>query len=175
MAAALLVMSTMYVGAAYLIDHTPLRDFFTARDDSALSVPDGQQRPDIYGEILDDSFSAVGNRAEAATEADKSGTEENAVQERTQFLRGKYGEIVMDNEMFSIEMLEMTCAGRELTASYILTRKTDGNLTVHVSIDNDYMGQWKDGLAGEEYDSSRSLLRSGFGDSFRWNKLPEGC
>ena len=174
-AAAVMIMSTMYVGAGYLIDHTPLRDFFTARDDSALPVPQGQQRPDIYGEILDDSFSTAENRTEAGTEADGSGTEENAAQERTQFPRGKYGEIVMDNEIFSIEMLETTCAGREITASYILTRKTDGNLTVHVSIDNDYEGQWKDGLAGKEYDTSRSLIRSGFGDSFRWNKLPEDC
>lgn len=174
-AAAVLLMSTMYVGAVYLIDHTPLRDIFTARDDSALPVPEDQQRPDIYGEILDDRFSAGGNRAQAETEAGGRGTKENTVQERTQFPQGKYGEIVMDNEMFSIEMLEMTCAGREITASYILTRKTDGNLTVHVSIDNDYLGKWKDGLAGEDYDTSRSLMRSGFGDYFPWNKLPEGC
>lgn len=46
---------------------------------------------------------------------------------------------------------------------------------MHVSIDNDYLGQWKDGLAGEEYDVDKTLLRSGFGDKFQWNKLPEGC
>ena len=170
-AAALLVMSTMYVGAGYLIDHTPLRDIFTARNDSALSVPEAQQRPDIYGEILDDGFSSMESQAETGTQAGESGAEETGAQAP----RGKYGEIVMDNELFSIEMLEMTCAGRELTASYILTKKTDQLQSVHVSIDNDYMGQWRDGLAGEEYDTSRSLMRSGFGDTFPWNKLPEGC
>ena len=41
-AAALLVMSTMYVGAGYLMDHTPLRDIFATRDDSALPVPQAQ-------------------------------------------------------------------------------------------------------------------------------------
>lgn len=179
MAAALLVMSTMYVGAGYLIDHTPLRDIFTAGDDSALPVPEAQQRPDIYGEILDDSFSSAENRTdagiEAGTEADGGSAEENTAKGRTQSSWGKYGEIVIDNELFSIELLETTCAGRELTASYILTRKTEGYLTVNVSIDNDYLGQWKDGLAGEDYDISRCLLRGGFGDFFPWNKLPEGC
>ena len=174
-AAALLVMSTMYVGAAYLIDHTPLRDIFTARDDSALPVPEAQQRPDIYGEILDDGFVSGENQAEAGTQAGESGAVETPAQEESQAPRGKYGEIVMDNELFSIEILEVTCAGRELTASYILTKKTDQLQSVHVSIDNDYMGQWRDGLAGEEYDTSRSLMRSGFGDTFPRNKLPEGC
>lgn len=176
-AAALLIMSTMYVGAGYLIDHTPLRDIFAARDDSALPVPEGQQRPDIYGDILDDSFSAAGNPAGAVTETGtEAGTEagNNAQGENTTY-RGKYGEIVMDNELFSLEMLETTCAGRELTASYILTKKTDQYLTVQVSIDNDYQGRWRDGLEGESYDSDRTLMQSGFGDTFQWNKLPEGC
>ena len=172
-AAALLIMSTMYVGAGYLIDHTPLRDIFATRDDSALPVPEGQQRPDIYGDILDDSFFAAGNQAGAGTE---TGTEAgNEVPGENTAPRGKYGEIVMDNELFSLEMLETTCAGRELTASYILTRKTDQHLTVQVSIDNDYLGRWKDGLEGGDYDTDRTLMRSGFGDTFQWNKLPESC
>lgn len=187
-AAVLLVMSTMYVGAGYLIDHTPLRDIFTVRDDSALPVPEAQQRPDIYGEILDSSYLSAGSQAEAGTgdgaetEAGAEtgtgaeiGTEAGTVSGETAAPRGKYGEIVMDNELFTIEMLEMTCAGRELTASYILTRKAEGYLTVQISIDNDYLGQWKDGLAGETYDTSKTLIRSSFGDTFRWNKLPEGC
>ncbi|HBA51070.1 MAG TPA: hypothetical protein DCZ91_25375 [Lachnospiraceae bacterium] len=181
--AVLLIMSTMYVGAGFLIDHTPLRDIFISRDDSALPVPEAQRRPDIYGEILDASYSSAGNQAEAGMETGievkaeaGAGTEAKAGTETGEAAvhRGKYGEIVMDNELFSIEMLEMTCAGRELTASYILTRKTDQCLTVQVSIDNDYLGQWKDGLAGEEYDTSRTLTRSSFGDTFRWN-MPADC
>lgn len=177
-AAVLLVMSTMYAGAGYLIDHTPLRDIFTARDDSALPVPEAQQRPDIYGEILDSSYLSAGSQAEAGTgdgAETEAGAETGTVSGETAAPRGKYGEIVMDNELFTIEMLEMTCAGRELTASYILTRKAEGCLTVQISIDNDYLGQWKDGLAGETYDTSKTLIRSSFGDTFRWNKLPEGC
>ena len=173
-AAALFVMSTMYVGAGYLMDHTPLRDIFTTRDDSALPVPQAQQRPDIYGEILDTSYSAPEKPAEAgetpqgAADGDEGSAEAAAP-------RGRYGEIVMDNEMFSIELLETTCAGREMTASYILTKKTDQYLTVNVSIDNDYLGQWKEGLAGEDIDSDKMLTKSGFGDTFQWNNLPEGC
>lgn len=172
-AATLFVMSTMYVGAEYLIDHTPLRDIFANRDDSALPVPQAQQRPDIYGKILDDSFSAPEAQTETGEEPQQAADGDEAGAEAVP--RGRYGEIVMDNELFSIELLETTCAGREMTASYILTKKTDWDLTVHVSIDNEYLGQWKDGLAGEEYDTSRSLMASGFGDTFRWNQLPEGC
>lgn len=173
-AAALLVMSTMYVGAGYLMDHTPLRDIFATRDDSALPVPQAQQRPDIYGEILDASYSVPENPAEAGetSQGAADGAEGSA---EAAAPRGRYGEIVMDNELFSIELLETTCAGREMTASYILTKKTDQYLTVNVSIDNDYLGQWKEGLAGEDIDSDRMLTKSGFGDTFRWNNLPEGC
>lgn len=172
-AAALLVMSTMYVGAGYLMDHTPLRDIFATRDDSALPVPQAQQRPDIYGEILDASFSA--SEAQTETGEEPQGAADGAEASAETVPRGRYGEIVMDNELFSIELLETTCAGREMTASYILTKKTDQYLTVNVSIDNDYLGQWKEGLAGEDIDSDRMLMKSGFGDTFRWNNLPEGC
>ena len=172
-AAALLVMSTMYVGAGYLMDHTPLRDIFATRDDSALPVPQAQQRPDIYGEILDASFSA--SEAQTETGEEPQGAADGAEASAETVPRGRYGEIVMDNELFSIELLETTCAGREMTASYILTKKTDQYLTVNVSIDNDYLGQWKEGLAGEDIDSDRMLTKSGFGDTFRWNNLPEGC
>lgn len=172
-AAALLVMSTMYVGAGYLMDHTPLRDIFATRDDSALPVPQAQQRPDIYGEILDASFSA--SEAQTETGEEPQGAADGAEASAETVPRGRYGEIVMDNEMFSIELLETTCAGREMTASYILTKKTDQYLTVKVSIDNDYLDQWKEGLAGEDIDSDRMLMKSGFGDTFRWNNLPEGC
>lgn len=172
-AAALLVMSTMYVGAGYLMDHTPLRDIFATRDDSALSVPQAQQRPDIYGEILDASFSA--SEAQTETGEEPQGAADGAEASAETVPRGRYGEIVMDNELFSIELLETTCAGREMTASYILTKKTDQYLTVNVSIDNDYLGQWKEGLAGEDIDLDRMLMKSGFGDTFRWNNLPEGC
>ena len=172
-AAALLVMSTMYVGAGYLMDHTPLRDIFATRDDSALPVPQAQQRPDIYGEILDASFSA--SEAQTETGEEPQGAADGAEASAETVPRGRYGEIVMDNELFSIELLETTCAGREMTASYILTKKTDQYLTVNVSIDNNYLGQWKEGLAGEDIDSDRMLTKSGFGDTFRWNNLPEGC
>ncbi len=172
-AAALLVMSTMYVGAGYLMDHTPLRDIFATRDDSALPVPQAQQRPDIYGEILDASFSA--SEAQTETGEEPQGAADGAEASAETVPRGRYGEIVMDNELFSIELLETTCAGREMTASYILTKKTDQYLTVNVSIDNNYLGQWKEGLAGEDIDSDRMLMKSGFGDTFRWNNLPEGC
>ena len=172
-AAALLVMSTMYVGAGYLMDHTPLRDIFATRDDSALPVPQAQQRPDIYGEILDASFSA--SEAQTETGEEPQGAADGAEASAETVPRGRYGEIIMDNELFSIELLETTCAGREMTASYILTKKTDQYLTVNVSIDNDYLGQWKEGLAGEDIDSDRMLMKSGFGDTFRWNNLPEGC
>ena len=172
-AAALLVMSTMYVGAGYLMDHTPLRDIFTTRDDSALPVPQAQQRPDIYGEILDASFSA--SEAQTETGEEPQGAADGAEASAETVPRGRYGEIVMDNELFSIELLETTCAGREMTASYILTKKTDQYLTVNVSIDNNYLGQWKEGLAGEDIDSDSMLMKSGFGDTFRWNNLPEGC
>lgn len=172
-AAALLVMSTMYVGAGYLMDHTPLRDIFATRDDSALPVPQAQQRPDIYGEILDASFSA--SEAQTETGEEPQGAADGAEASAETVPWGRYGEIVMDNELFSIELLETTCAGREMTASYILTKKTDQYLTVNVSIDNNYLGQWKEGLAGEDIDSDRMLMKSGFGDTFRWNNLPEGC
>ena len=172
-AAALFVMSTMYVGAGYLMDHTPLRDIFTTRDDSALPVPQAQQRPDIYGEILDASFSA--SEAQTETGEEPQGAADGAEASAETVPRGRYGEIVMDNELFSIELLETTCAGREMTASYILTKKTDQYLTVNVSIDNDYLGQWKEGLAGEDIDSDKMLTKSGFGDTFQWNNLPEGC
>ena len=172
-AAALLVMSTMYVGAGYLMDHTPLRDIFATRDDSALPVPQAQQRPDIYGEILDASFSA--SEAQTETGEEPQGAADGAEASAETVPWGRYGEIVMDNELFSIELLETTCAGREMTASYILTKKTDQYLTVNVSIDNNYLGQWKEGLAGEDIDSDRMLTKSGFGDTFRWNNLPEGC
>ena len=172
-AAALLVMSTMYVGAGYLMDHTPLRDIFATRDDSALPVPQAQQRPDIYGEILDASYSVPENPAEAGETSQGAADGAEASAETVPW--GRYGEIVMDNELFSIELLETTCAGREMTASYILTKKTDQYLTVNVSIDNNYLGQWKEGLAGEDIDSDRMLMKSGFGDTFRWNNLPEGC
>lgn len=166
-------MSTMYVGAGYLMDHTPLRDIFATRDDSALPVPQAQQRPDIYGEILDASFSA--SEAQTETGEEPQGAADGAEASAETVPWGRYGEIVMDNELFSIELLETTCAGREMTASYILTKKTDQYLTVNVSIDNNYLGQWKEGLAGEDIDSDRMLMKSGFGDTFRWNNLPEGC
>lgn len=166
-AAALLVMSTMYVGAGYLIRHTPLRDIFTAKDDFAIPVPEAQQRTDIYGEILDSHVSDRESQEKTDTDGSTSG--------EATANSGKYGEIIIDNELFSIELLETTCAGRELTASYILTKKTDQILTVNVSIDNDYTGQWRDGLAGEEYNTEKTLMDRGFGDSFRWNQLPEGC
>lgn len=166
-AAAILVMSTMYVGAGYLIEHTPLRDIFATRDDSAIPVPEEQQRPDIYEEILDSGFSVGENMSDTGAAAGH-GEDQTAP-------RGNYGEMVIDNELFSIELLETVCAGRELSVSYILTKKTDQLGTVNVTIDNDYLGQWRDGSAGEEYDTTKTLLHSGFGDSFQWNRLPEGC
>lgn len=171
-AAALLVMSTMYVGAGYLIEHTPLRDIFVSRDETALPVPEVQQRPDIYDEILDSSYTSADTGTEAADGGAGTVAEGDNAKAAPQ---GTFGEKIIDNDQFSIELLETTCSGRELTISYILTRKTDEIITVNVCVDNDYLGQWRDGAAGEEYDSERSLLRGGFGDSFAWNKLPADC
>lgn len=231
-AAALLVSSTMYVAADYVIDRTPLREIFAGRDADAMTVPESQKMPDIYGEVMD-SVHAAGQGGAAPGSTDGAGADggktapggavgagtdggrtasggvngagmdggktvpegadgaETAAggagagyggdgtqgigRENTAVPMGKYGEMIIDNELFSIELLETACTGRELSLSYILTRKTEEILPVHVSVETDYYGEMLDGPSDVPADSDRLLLDNGFGDSLRWNQLPEDC
>jgi len=186
-AAALLVTSTMYVAADYVIERTPLREIFAGRDADAMTVPESQKMPDIYGEVMDsvhaagqDGAGAVPGSVNGAGTASGAGYGGDGAQgisrENTAVPMGKYGEMIIDNELFSIELLETVCMGRELSLSYILTRKTEEILpVVHVSVETDYYGELLDGPSDVPADSERLLLDNGFGDSLRWNQLPEDC
>ncbi len=135
-AAVLFAASTMYVGAGYLMEHMPVRSLFDRKKSpsySFISVPEGMQRKDIYGEILDSGYLA--------------------------------GEKIIDNEMFSIELLETTCAGREITVSYILTKKAGKNIIVDVWLDTEFAGKVMDGSIGND-DSGELLTLNSFTDNY---------
>lgn len=142
-AAAVLLMSTMYVGAGYIVEHTPLRHIFMQNGaDEPLEVPRTQQMQEIYDEILDTNIPA----AEPAA----GGGESIPVS------LGNFGDKIIDNELFSFEILEMTCAGRELSFTYILTNKTGEKLSVFPFIASDY------------YENS---IESSFGDTLSQDEL----
>lgn len=167
-AAALLVTSTMCVGAGYVMERSPLRELFAAGESDVVAVPESQKMPDIYGQVMD-SVHLADKEAQEAGGAGEKDVEGTAVP------MGKYGELIMDNELFSIELLETTCVGRELSFSYILTHKTDERIMVDVTVEKEYYGELLDGPSTEPADSSRLLLDSGFGDSLSWKQLPEDC
>lgn len=162
-ALAVMVSSTMYVAAAYMEGNTSLRELFMAREDSALKVPEAQQMPDLYGQIVDSRL---------PDSEDSSSKEDGTV--TTPINLDNYGEMIIDNELFSIELLETTCAGRELVVSYILTQKTE-NLSVSVAIESAEYAQWLDGTMDYETYKEISTLALGFEDSYEWNRLPENC
>ena len=143
-AAAVLLMSTMYVGAGYLVKYTPLRDIFMNNElDAPMEVPEGQQIPDIYEDILDTNIPAVeelGENGEGAARPLDS-----------------FGERIIDNEFFAIDIVEVSCTGRELSFSYILTQKTDQRI-------------WMDPFIAKSHDESG--IAGGFGDSLRPDQIP---
>lgn len=145
-AAAVLLMSTMYVGAGYLAEYTPLRELFVNNElDVPLQVPEDQKAPDIYEDILDTNVPAM----EEPGENGQGG----AVRSLDSF-----GERIIDNEFFSIDIVEVSCTGRELSFSYILTQKTDQRL-------------WVDPFIAQSHDECG--LAGGFGDSLRPDQIPD--
>ena len=156
-AAALLVSSTMYVGAGYIMEGLPLRELFMRGGSNVVTVPESQRMPEIYGEA--DSHMAENEIGEIKTEVPM----------------GKYGELIIDNELFSIELLENDCLGRELYLSYILTYKTDERMTVSVTVGTEYYGELLDGPSDVPADSSRMLLDNAFGERMGQKDLPEDC
>lgn len=141
-AAAVLLMSTMYVGAGYLAEYTPLRELFMSDTlDEPLKVPEGQKVPDIYEDILDTNVPAVGETGEG-----------EAVRALDSF-----GKRIIDNEFFSLDVVEVSCTGRELSFRYILTKKTDQEL-------------WTDVFIAKSHDEQG--IASGFGDFLRPDQIP---
>ncbi len=171
-AAAVLVSSTMYVGAGYIMERLPVREFFIEGDSSVITVPDSQKMPEIYGEVVDSTHSAATDLS--GTVSDKEAGSSMA-ERKTDVPMGKYGELIIDNELFSIELLESICTGRELSLSYILTYKTDERMPVQVEVETDYYGELLDGPSDVPADNSRLLLANAFGESLDWKHLPEGC
>ncbi len=146
-AAAVLLMSTMYVGAGYLVQYTPLRDILMNNElDAPLEVPEGQKAPDIYEDILDTNIPS-------GEEMGTSGGEGTARP------LDSFGERVIDNEFFAIDIVEISCTGRELSFNYILTRKTDQDI-------------WVDLFIAQSHDESG--IASGFGDYLRPDQIPVG-
>lgn len=172
-AAALLAGSTLYVGAGYIMERFPLREFFVEGNLNVVTVPESQRMPEIYNEIVDSSQSVVKDVPEKI----EDGNEPSSDGENTgaEVSMGKYGELIIDNDLFSIELLENICTGRELSLSYILTYKTDQHILMDVSVGTEYYGEMLDGPSDEPVDSSRLLLDSAFGDYIPWNRLPENC
>lgn len=163
-AAVLLALSTLHAGAGYLKEHTPLFNLFFIGSDSfdgLTEVSEEIQRQDIYDEILDSRLQA-GEKGEAVGKEDAPG--ENGGKTVAVPL-GEAGEKVIDNEMYSIELLETTCAGREITVSYILTRKAWNDVIVDVWVDTDSYGKILDGSAGED-DFDRVLTQTWFTDRY---------
>ena len=78
---------------------------------------------------------------------------------------GEVGERIIDNDMYSIDLLETTCAGREFTATYILTKKADQDMTVDVWVDTDFVGKVLDGTA-ENDGSGKVLTLQSYTDRF---------
>lgn len=139
-AAAVLLMSTMYVGAGYLVEYTPLRELFMSDTlDEPLTVPEGQKVPDIYEDILDTNMPTAGETGEAVRALDS------------------FGERIIDNELFSLDVVEVSCTGRELSFRYILTRKTDQEL-------------WTDVYIARSHDEPE--ISSGFADFLRPDQIP---
>lgn len=146
-AAAVLLMSTMYVGAGYLAEYTPLRELFMSDTlEEPLEVPEGQKVPDIYEDILDTNMPTVGETVE--------GSEGEAVKALDSF-----GERIIDNELFSLDVMEVSCTGRELSFRYVLTKKTDQEL-------------WTDVFIARSHDERG--IASGFGDFLRPDQIPAG-
>lgn len=175
-AAALLMTSAMYVGAGYVMERTPLREFFAGKDDETMTVPESQKMQDIYSEVMDAMHPVQENRADTIPEStDAVGDSTETGEADTAVPMGKYGEIIIDHELFSIELLETTCTGRELSFSYILTQKTEERVLVKTRVDTDYYGERLDGSLDVPADSSCLLLDNGFGKSYSWKKLPEDC
>lgn len=165
-AAAFLIGSTMYVGAGYIMEQFPLREIFAQEGNNLMNVPESQKMPEIYGEVADPV-----NTASTGLPGDGSSIAES----KTQIPMGKYGEMIIDNELFSIELLEKVCTGRELSLSYILTYKTEEMMPVDVVVEGDYYGELLDGPSDAAADSSRLLLENGFGDSLDSEHLPDDC
>ncbi len=165
-AAAFLIGSTMYAGAGYIMEQFPLREIFAQESNNLMNVPESQKMPEIYGEVADPVDTAA-----AGLPGDGSSIADN----KTQIPMGKYGEMIIDNELFSIELLENVCTGRELSLSYILTYKTEDLMTVSVTVEGDYYGELLDGPSDVPADSSRLLLENGFGDSLDRTQLPDDC
>ncbi|MCM1373701.1 MAG: hypothetical protein NC245_01255 [Muribaculum sp.] len=141
-AAAVLLMSTMYVGAGYLAEYTPLRELFMSNTlDEPLEVPEGQKVPDIYEDILDTNMPTAGETGEG-----------EAVRALDSF-----GERIIDNELFSLDVVEVSCTGRELSFRYILTKKTEQEL-------------WTDVFIARSHDERE--IASGFGDFLRPDQIP---
>lgn len=150
-AAVILAMNVMYVGAGYVMQNKPLRELFMTQDADALTVPQGQQNQDIYGEILDSNIPAVENVG-GQDDASRESNVQNTVN------LGKYGEKIMDNEYFTIELLEKSCTGKELTFTYILTDKTQKGVAVNAFVDT-------------EFDACSYV--NGFGEELTASRLPE--
>ncbi len=164
-AAVLMIASTMYVGAGYMGWKTSLRDLFMEREESALKVPETQQMPEFYGQFLD---------SELPASTSQISTEEDAQIEETVKL-GNYGKMIVDNELFSIELLETACAGRELFLSYILTQKTEQRVHVSISVDTPEKGQWMAGTLDFDSYHEKSNFAGAFGDYYDWDRLPADC
>lgn len=144
-AAAVLLMSTMYVGAGYIMEHTPLREIFVQNDmNEPLEVPEIQQMQDIYDEILDTNIPAAD------------------VGEGIPVSLGNFGEKIVDNELFSLEILEMTCVGRELSFTYILTNKTGEELSVNPFIAADYYERNIESSFGNTFSQDELSKDSGY-------------
>lgn len=138
-AAAILIMNVMYVGASCIIENTSLREYFIKKEEAPLTVPETQIRQDIYSEIAAGSLPATGNTVDSP---------------------GSYGEMIIDNDLFSIEVLEKTCTGRELNITYILTQKTQDTLIVQGFVDTAF---------------DACSYESGFGDELYPDQLPADC
>ena len=153
LAAAILIMNVMYVGAGYIVENTALRDLFVEREEASLVVPQAQQKQEIYENITDSNV--PGLSAAASKPAENSAEKESQPVDL-----GIYGEKIIDNDLFSIELLEKTCTGKELSFTYILTQKTDQEIIVNTFIDTAF---------------DACSYESGSGDGLSWDKLPADC